>query len=498
MAQSIMIQGTASSVGKSLITAGLCRVFYRQGLKTAPFKSQNMALNSFVTKEGLEIGRAQAEQAIAACIEPDVLMNPILLKPSSQQKSQVIIMGKPLNHMDFSDYITRKDAMRAIIETAYHKLLAIYDLIVIEGAGSPAEINLRDSELVNMSIARMTQSPVLLVGDIDKGGVFASLVGTLELLDQSERDMIKGFIINKFRGDIELLKPGLTMLEDKTGKPVLGVLPMINGLNLPEEDSVPLQYRKSPQPSDIRSKIVIAVIDLPHLSNSTDFDPFLDEPDVLIFITRKPSDLEFADIIILPGSKNVMDDLMVLKKEGFEDALTRCAAVNKEIVGICGGYQMLGEAILDPEAIESSLTKISGLHLLDITTTFFQTKTLAQTEAVISQTGIKVKGYEIHHGETLSHEIPLFKENFQLGSVSSSGYIWGSYLHGLFENDGFRSSFLNNARLKKGLNIQSAQKPYSKTSSYDKLADIMIKNLDMTRITTIIHNGLHGNIAKPM
>lgn len=484
MAKSIMIQGTCSNAGKSIITAGLCRIFLQDGFKVAPFKAQNMALNSFVTNDDLEMGRAQATQAIACKIPSDVRMNPILLKPNSDTGSQVIVMGKPIGNMRFDEYSTQKEKLKKIIFDAYNSLNNQFDIIVIEGAGSPAEINLKDNDIVNMHVAKITDSPVLLVGDIDKGGVFASFVGTIELLDNIERDLIKGFIINKFRGDINLLKPGLRLIEEKTGKKVFGVIPYIKELGLPDEDSVEFKKKVGKGKLDKTKDINIAVIDLSHISNFTDFDPFELEPDVNLYIVDDPEDLSDSDIIIIPGSKNVIGDMKYLKDKGFYKALIELNKVDRTIIGICGGYQILGKKIYDPYNIEGDKKEEDGIGLLDVTTTIEKDKTLKQVNGKTIDENISITGYEIHHGKTLINEKPfiLRSDNVVLGCMNKNGNIWGTYIHGIFDNDTFRRSILNKVRIKKNLSPIDAINKYDIDHKIDDLARVLRKNLDIDSI----------------
>ena len=461
-ARPIMLQGTASHVGKSIITAALCRIFREHGLRVAPFKAQNMALNSFVTMDGGEIGRAQAFQAEAAGIEPTVDMNPILLKPTSDMGSQVIIHGKVYGNMKAAEYHRfKKEAARYVMES-YRRLEEKNDLIIIEGAGSPAEINLRENDIANMGIAEMVDAPVILIGDIDRGGVFASLVGTMELLAASEKKRVKGFIINKFRGDFELLKPGLDFLENKTGLPVFGVVPYLKDINLPDEDGVVLEVKS--QKSKVKSKdVVIVVIKLPRISNFTDLDPFRFEPDVSIHYITEPAELDGADVVIIPGSKNTLEDMDWLWKTGIADAVIRYAKNGGKVSGICGGFQMMGKLIKDPHGVEAHVKEIKGLRLLHGETILEKEKKTYQVKAIIQAAGSRqqatVNGYEIHMGETDGKEnyfaIITNRNNTPVkikdGAISSNGKIWGTYIHGIFDNDEFRTGFLNEIRTDRGL-----------------------------------------------
>jgi adenosylcobyric acid synthase len=503
-AKTLMIQGTSSSVGKSIIVAGLCRIFRQEGFKVAPFKAQNMALNSFVTKEGGEIGRAQAVQAEAAGIEPSVYMNPVLLKPEAEASSQVIVLGKVVKRLEASQYYKHTPNLLKVIEDSLNRLRSIYEIIVIEGAGSPAEINLKKREIVNMRVAKMANAPVLLVGDIDRGGVFASLIGTLELLTKQERDLIKGFIINKFRGDLKLLKPGLDLLEKRAGKPVLGVIPYFRDIAIAQEDSVYLDER---QASPTSGNLDVAVIRLPHISNYDDFDP-LEEQDCTVRYVPRVHELGNPDLIILPGTKNTIADLIYLQEQGLAQAIIHQAQSGIPVIGICGGYQMLGKSIHDPDKVESKHDNIAGLGLLNNTTIFNHHKTTTQVKAQVvageglleDLKGIEVTGYEIHMGQTKSHncqpvfqilETPQGKADYFDGAVSSNGIIFGSYIHGLFHNADFTHHLLNGLRQLRGLPITSAPST-NKQEIYDKLASIIRENLDMSQVYKLTFGRNHG------
>src|SRR5574341_940795 len=495
MAKAVMIQGTGSGAGKSLIAAALCRIFSDKGLRVAPFKAQNMALNSFITREGGEIGRAQALQAEAARVIPGVDMNPILLKASGDMGSQVIIRGKAFRHMKATEYYAfRKEAWKAVT-SSYRILSKAYDVIVLEGAGSPAEINLMDVDIVNMAAAKLAKAPVFLVGDIDKGGVFASLYGTVKLLGR-DGPRIKGFIINKFRGDPAILRPGLDMISQKTGKPVIGVLPHVADFGLPEEDGLGLRPASTPRSEP---SIRIVVVRLRYISNFTDFDPLAQEPDVDLLYSNNPSDIENADMVIIPGSKNTVKDLLFLKERGLDQSIRRACSKGIRVMGMCGGYQMLGKRILDPLGIESGHAGVDGLGLLDIETLLKKEKITCQAEAEIVQSSEfrvqsaewncadKLVGYEIHMGSS-SGDIGLFKlrrlGNGQAGVVldgSRKGNCWGTYLHGIFDNNEFRRSLLNCIREAKGLPPVSAGVDYGgmKEKAIDNLADLVRRHLDI-------------------
>jgi adenosylcobyric acid synthase len=496
-AKTLMIQGTASSVGKSVIVTALCRIFRQDGFKVAPFKAQNMALNSFVTKEGGEIGRAQAVQAEAAGIEPSVDMNPVLLKPEAEAKSQVIVLGKVAKNLKASQYYDYTPYLLGVIEDSLNRLRSNYDIVVIEGAGSPAEINLKEREIVNMRVARMANAPVLLVGDIDRGGVFASIIGTLELLTEGERDLVKGLIINKFRGDLALLKPGLDFLEKRSDKPVLGVIPYFRGVKIAQEDSVYLEERQS---VSVSRGIDITIIRLPHISNYDDFDPLEEMGCTLRFIT-KPSELGNPDLIILPGTKSTVADLMCLYEQGIAQAIIQRAKTGTPVIGICGGYQMLGKTINDPDKVESRETSVAGLGLLDIETTFGQVKTTTQIRARLLANkglfeglkGAEITGYEIHMGQTRSqNHVPVFqvvetpqgKANYFDGTASDDCLIFGSYIHGLFHNVNFAHTLLNRLRQLWGLPA-TVTVPVNKDKQYDELARIVRQNLNMRQVYKI-------------
>jgi len=493
MAKALMIQGTGSGAGKSLIAAALCRIFSDAGIKVAPFKAQNMALNSFITSEGGEIGRAQALQAEAARVMPTVDMNPILLKASGEMGSQVIIHGKAFRYMKAQEYYTYKKEAWKAVTASYERLSKEYDLIIMEGAGSPAEINLMDVDIVNMSAAKMAKAPVLLVGDIDKGGVFASLYGTVKLLGRDSRH-IKGFIINKFRGDMDILRPGLQMIRERTGKPVIGVLPYVHDMGLPEEDGMALYGKSEVRSQKSEEKIIrIVVVRLKYIANFTDFDPLAQEPDVELVYSTNPVEIENADMVIVPGSKNTVKDLMLLRKHGLDQSINRAFAKGIEVIGICGGYQMLGSRILDPHHAESSHTEVEGLGLLNIETVFEKEKTTCQIEAEVvpsSVFGVQsgfLKGYEIHMGRSAG-DIGLFRirrltsDNTSLsfdGSVNKN--CWGTYLHGIFDNNEFRRGLLNRIRVKKGLSVLPVTVDYAgmKEMALDNLAAVVRDNIDM-------------------
>lgn len=482
-------------MGKSVIAAAFCRIFLQDGYSVCPFKAQNMALNSFVTKEGGEMGRAQVVQAQACGIEPHVDMNPILIKPTGDSMAQVIIQGKPAGNMSAIKYHSYKaKALRKVLDS-FGRLKKQYEIIVIEGAGSPAEVNLKKEDIVNMKMAEIANAPVILVGDIDKGGVFASLVGTLELLNKKERNRIKGFIINKFRGDKRLLEKGLRFLEKKTGKPVLGVIPYSKEIMIPEEDSVSLENRRGGNGKRALKEINITVIKLPFISNFTDFDALENEPDVSLEYASDKNELAGADVIIIPGTKNTIKDLLWLRKTGIADRVL--STMNQELstvlIGICGGYQMLGKYIYDSARVESAQKEIEGLGLLPISTTFKSEKILSQTEVVEIDTGAKLNGYEIHHGRTVTLAkcrpiLKIEKSRRIDGMQSDSGNVWGTYLHGIFDNDIFRRKFLNRIRVNKGLRLPPERTSiFSIDSELDKLADLVRQNMDMKLLYRILN-----------
>ncbi|AIS51518.1 cobyric acid synthase CobQ [Thermoanaerobacter kivui] len=502
MALKLMIQGTASSVGKSLLVAAFCRIFKQDGYRVAPFKSQNMALNSYITDEGLEMGRAQVMQAEAAGVKPSYHMNPILLKPSSDRMSQVILRGKVYKNMSATEYHKFKPELLKFIKEDFDILAKQSDIIVIEGAGSPAEINLRDRDIVNMGMAEMTNAPVLLVGDIDKGGVFASIAGTLLLLNEDERRRIEGVIINKFRGDIEILKPGLRMLEDIVHKKVLGVVPYVD-VHVDEEDGATDRFYRTNAKGDVE----IAVINLPHISNFTDFEPLAKIPGVKLRYVNKGERINDCDVVIIPGTKNTIGDLQVLKQYKLDEEIFELRKKGKFIVGICGGYQMLGKSIKDPNQIESSLKEIEGLGLLNIDTVIETEKTTTQVKAVVldnlpqvllSLRNIIVEGYEIHMGKSRIFEdskpfsVITYRNGEKIevydGCVSDDGKVFGTYIHGIFENREFVREFINIVRKSKGLSPVDEIIDYKefKEREYDRLADIVRKSIDMKEVYEIM------------
>ncbi len=503
-AKTIMVQGTASHVGKSVLVAALCRIFVRDGYRVAPFKSQNMALNSYVTKDGGEMGRAQVVQAEAACIDPTVDMNPILLKPTGNATSQVIVLGKPVGNLSAQQYhLDYGPKAIQIVEEALTRLRDTCDIVVIEGAGSPAEVNLQEHEIVNMRIARMADAPVLLVADIDKGGALASVVGTLELVTDDDRDRIAGFIINKFRGDLSLFQPAVDFLEKKTGKTVFGVVPYFQGFRIQEEDTVSEERCAVEEIGDV-DWLDIAVIHLPHISNFTDFDPLEDEPDVRLSYVGRGNRLSNPDLIIIPGSKNTIEDLYYLKRSGLAARITELNRSGTPVIGICGGFQMLGSDLKDPLHTESEIPQMEGLGLLNMSTTFYLEKVTTQVEAEVAgegnllsgTKGLRVAGYEIHMGKTelAPGAYPAIrilessgkKTDAPDGAVSRDGTVFGTYIHGIFDSDQFRRQILNNLRSKKGYEplspADSIPALEQRSKDLDKLAAVVRGSLDMEKI----------------
>lgn len=502
--KSIMLQGTASSVGKSLLTAALCRIFQQDGHRVLPFKSQNMALNSFITEEGLEMGRSQVFQAEAAKIKPSAAMNPILLKPTGDSFAQVIIKGKVYKNMTADEYHEFKPQLRNIVTEIYEELIKSNDIVIIEGAGSPAEINLRDKDIVNMGMAEIADSPVLLIGDIDRGGVFASIYGTIMLLTVEERQRVKAIIINKFRGDKSLLGHGLKMLEDLTGLPVIGVIPY-GSFKIEDEDSMTDRFKRN---INEKGKVTVEVVQLPHISNFTDFHVFEIMPDVHFRYIANANTVGNPDIIIIPGSKNTIADLKYLRESGLEKEIIRAYQKGSLVFGVCGGYQILGKKILDPQGIESNIPEIMGLGLLDVETIFEGEKITTQVEGEIlfeDENYLRnckknsIKGYEIHMGRTKlgKNAEPFIKINKKLGkevkyldgAVNKEGRVFGTYIHGIFDEISFTGNIINNILNKKGLTSSSYQQmslEEYKDREYDKLAKLVRDNIDMGKIYEIM------------
>ena len=500
-AGAIMFCGTASDVGKSVITAGFCRCLVKRGIMVAPFKSQNMSLNSFVTPEGGEIGRAQATQAQACNINPHTDMNPILLKPNSDTGSQIVVQGRPVGNMNVAEYDVCKPQIFNQVRESFERLRDAYGFIVIEGAGSIAEINLRENDIANLKVALMARCPVILVADIDRGGVFAQIVGTIDLLEPEERVYIKGVIINKFRGDASILSSGIDFIQERTGVPVLGVLPWLPGLSLPAEDSVNLGHR----PNEIniltnQKRINIGVLKLPRIANFTDFDSLQAEPDVLFSYIETPKQIDGLDLIIIPGSKSTITDLNFLVERGLYDTILDFKG---RIIGICGGYQMLGLRMLDPDGVESGIKEATGLGLLPVETRILQDKETHQALACLEEYGLSVvpgcngilSGYEIHMGLTTHLTKPrpfarIFRRgeksvNIEDGSVSTDARVFGTYLHGIFDNARFREIYLNSIRMQKGMLLRQGSLKKAQDDPFDQLASQMELHLDMKQILSI-------------
>ena len=489
----LMFQGTGSNAGKSILSAAMCRILQQDGVSVAPFKAQNMSLNSCVTFQGGEMGRAQVLQAQAARLDPDVRMNPVLLKPSSKTGSQVIVCGKVLETMDFKDYAARRAGIFSDVQNCYNSLAAEHQVMVLEGAGSPAEINLKSRDIVNMNMARYADARVMLVGDIDRGGVFASFVGTMELLNEWERGLIEGFVINRFRGDATLLGDALDRTSMHSGKPFLGVVPYLPQLGLPEEDSVDFKdgLLETARPSG--DVLDIALVDLPHISNFTDFDALREAEDAHVRKVNRVADLGTPDVVILPGSKNVIHDLNWLDTSGFTTAVQRLAVSGQtEIVGICGGYQLLGRKISDPHGIESTGLECQGLGLLDMDTILAEQKTTTSCQARHLTSGEELRGYEIHHGLSHGNDTEPLVERYDgvaLGCSSRNrDWIWGTYLHGVFDANGFRNWFLDRIRVRKGwAPLADSRAVYDLEPALDRLADHVRAHMDMDRIYRILN-----------
>ena len=498
-ATAVMFCGTASDVGKSILTAGFCRSLVNRGLKVAPFKSQNMSNNSFVTPQGGEVGRAQAMQAQACKVPPHTDMNPVLLKPNSDTGSQIVVQGRPVANMNVREYDVYKPQALEKIRESYQRLRDRHDFMVLEGAGSISEINLKDKDIANLKIALMARCPVILVADIDRGGVFAQIAGTIDLLDPLERSYVKGVIINKFRGDASLLGPGIEFIRKRTGVPVLGVLPWLPELCLPAEDSVILNKETVRGAAPARG-IRIGIVKLPRISNFTDFDQLQGEPDVFLSYVRTAEQLEGLDILIIPGSKSTIGDLLFLRKNGLFDAM---AAFTGRIIGICGGYQMLGKRVLDPQRVESSLPEAPGFGLLPVETVMLPEKETHQAWARLEEPGrllasgcdAELSGYEIHMGQTSYTGTPrpfarIVKRgadavDLQDGCVSPDGRVFGTYLHGIFDNAPFRDPYLNAIRAEKGLPQFSEATREPRQDPFDLLAAHMERHLDMPKLFEI-------------
>jgi adenosylcobyric acid synthase len=494
MAKNIMIQGTMSSAGKSLLVTALCRIFRQDGYRVAPFKSQNMALNSYVTPDGLELGRAQAVQAEAAGLECDVRMNPILLKPNSNMGSQLIVNGEVRGNYPAAEYFRMKKSLIPDILSAYESLSSENDMIVIEGAGSPAEINLRADDIVNMGLAELVNAPVLLVGDIDRGGVFAQLYGTAALLRPEERARLEGLVINKFRGDRELLRPGLCQIEDLTGIPVLGVIPWTDA-DIDDEDSLSPRFSRRAAADAL---LDLAVIRLPHISNFTDFAPLEACPALGLRYVDRAEKLGRPDLLILPGTKNTISDLQWLRKVGLAEAVLSLAEADVPILGICGGFQMMGKTIRDPEALESGDSS-DGLGLLPCETVFFRQKVRTRRNALVETgpfSGVGLTGYEIHMGSTENFGAAAFSR-FSDGTADGAqcGNRFGTYLHGLFDSGAMITALTDWLASRKGISLpETASIPTAayRQQQYDLLADLVRNNLDLDRVYRIMEEYQHA------
>jgi adenosylcobyric acid synthase len=522
-AKVLMVQGTMSSVGKSLVVAALCRIFKQDGWRVAPFKAQNMALNSFATQDGREVGRAQAMQAEAAGVDVTVQMNPVLIKPEADAFAQIVVMGKPWSRLPAYDYMTRRGELWAIVTGALDSLRAQYDLVVVEGAGSPAELNLRRGDLVNMAIAEYCDAPVLLVGDVDRGGVFAQLLGTYWLLEGTERARVKGFVVNKFRGDARLFDDGVKILKERGGVPVLGVVPFIRDLRIADEDSVALDelppIPAAPRPgvsvssqssvpaSSVLGRLLdVAVVRLPHMSNFDDFDPLRAEEDVTVRFVDRLEALGEPDLLILPGTKTTVADLKFVRERGLASRIVELARRGVPTLGICGGYQMLGQTICDPLGAESPEVEVAGLGLLPVTTTFSDEKQTVRARGHIAAErglfanarGLEVTGYEIHMGQTRGRTTgasePLQRvtgrgeegvQDFD-GTVSADGMIAGTYFHGLFENDDLRCALLTNLASRQGWTRAAGPTRFDRSAEYDRLAEVVRTHLDLAQVYRIL------------
>lgn len=493
-ASTLMVVGTSSSSGKSLLVTALCSYYARRGVRVAPFKAQNMSNNAAVCLDGSEIGRAQATQAQAAGLLPAVEMNPILIKPEADARSQVILMGRPWRTLSARDYYPNKDLLWGYVRDALDSLRAEYDLVIMEGAGSPVELNLKEGDIVNMAVAAYASAPTLLVGDIDRGGIFAQLLGTLWLLPPEEQALVKGLVVNKFRGDEALFEDGIEMLEARSGVPVLGVLPYLHDLRLPEEDAVALE---SPAPVPEAAAVDIAVVRLPRIANFDDFDPLSSEQGVRVRFIDSPAQLGDPDAIILPGTKSTVEDLAWLRAQGLEEEILAAARRGRAVVGICGGYQILGESIHDPGQVESRRPDTLGLGLLPVRTTFAGEKATHQAVAVVRAKdgwfaelyGQTVRGYEIHMGRTVSGsawleitERACRPVSVLDGAASAEGRTWGCYLHGLFGNRVFRHTWLKSL----GWSARPGEVTDPTQAAFDRLAAAVEEHLDVSYLDGIL------------
>ena len=502
-ARTIMVQGTASSAGKSILVTALCRILRQDGYRVAPFKAQNMALNSYVSADGGELGRSQAVQAEAAGAQMSVHMNPILLKPETDARCQVVLRGRPYLTLSAGEYYDFKDQLWPVVLESLAWLRERYDVLVIEGAGSPAEVNLKENDIVNMRVAKAAEAPVLLVADIDRGGVFASLVGTLDLLEPEERALVKALVINKFRGDAHLLKPGLEFLEKRTGVPVAGVIPYVRDLGIADEDSVSLEGR------EWRGRqcalLQVAVIRLPHIANFDDFDALRAEPEVELRLVERPEEFDKPDLIVLPGTKTTVADLEQLRRVGLAVAIVAQAKRGVPVIGICGGYQMLGRRLLDPLHVESPAEETAGLGLLPVETVFAPEKSTQRVKGRVPlapgllslATGEDIEGYEIHMGRSRVEgavAIRIYERAGQGvaatdGAISDDGLVVGTYLHGLFDRPGFRRCLLRWLAERKGAQLAQQPATFSRERAYDRLASVVRGSIDMRLVYGLLGQG---------
>jgi adenosylcobyric acid synthase len=501
-AKILMVQGTASSAGKSLLVTALCRILREDGLEVAPFKAQNMSNNSYVTLDGGEIGRAQVNQAEAAGVEPETDMNPILLKPESDRRSQIVLNGRPYKSAAAGEYQELKRELWPHVTRALDRLRERFDAVIIEGAGSPAEINLQQTDIVNMPVARYANAPVILIGDIDRGGVFAHLVGTLALIELRDRSLVRATVINKFRGDYALLEPGLKLLKARTGIPVAGVIPYLRNIDIPEEDAVALDSWSGSRPGAID----VGVLRLPHISNFDDLDPLDREPSVSLRYITTTAQFGHPDLIVLPGTKSTIADLAWLRARGLAESVTSAVRNGTALIGVCGGYQMLGQRIIDAEGVESGEPSVRGLGLLSASTEFEPAKTTTRVQARVLHNrgmlagaeGDRIRGYEIHMGRTYTSESVPFSVEGRTGdpaasfdgAVSADGWMMGTYLHGLFANDDFRANLLKNIARRKGVAVIPQRTIAEKDQAYRRLAEQVREALDMR----LIHSLLDGSL----
>ena len=498
LAPCISVLGTGSDVGKSIVVTALCRIFRNQGVDVAPFKAQNMSNNSYVSPEGGEVGRAQAVQAEAACVELHTDMNPVLLKPSRDTEAQVVLHGKPLGKSTAQEYFSNTNDLREEAEGSLHRLREQHELIVIEGAGSCAELNLRNQDFVNFHMAYVSKAAVILVADIDRGGVFAQIIGTLEILSPEDRALVKGIIINRFRGDARLFDDGIRLIEERTHLPVLGLIPYFYDIEIDSEDGLPLDILIDPKEEMLSVKINIAVIRLPHISNFTDFSPLCREPQVVLHYLAKPKSLDGYDAVFLPGTKNTRGDLHWLNDTGWADKLLAYEKDGGHIGGICGGYQLLGNSIDDPHGVEGEPGSNAGLGLLSIETTLQKTKSVHRSEGIVLNGQYPVSGYEIHMGESqVSTGCAPFMQlhtrdsqsiHSQDGVLSANGQVWGTYLHGLFDSSPYRHAFLQNLRPE--LVFEECADEDFRDAQYNLLADHFKSHLDMDQLSAILDSNL--------